>query len=168
MPYYHCRRSTDPTRQASGGVRNAIPLVHTDHAENAIEELVAHYLPDEAETLLRGRTAVVQVWQPSSRLVERRPLALCDAQSLAPKDMVMTTRVGTKPGKNLYHLFPNKKQKWYFFPRMTNEEAILFKSDESADDGRACAVPHCSFEDPAMRADAPHRESIEVRTLAFF
>ena len=36
------------------------------------------------------------------------------------------------------------------------------------DDGRAPFTAHCSFVDPATPADAPPRESIEERTLAFF
>lgn len=168
VPYYHCQRSTDPARREGRAIRDAIPLVHTDHADNAVQELVAHYLPDEAEKLLARRAAVIQVWQPFCRRVERRPLALCDAQSLAPQDLVTTTRVVAKPGKNLYHLFPNKRQRWFYYPGMTNEEAVLFKSDDTLLDGRARAVPHCSFDDPGAPGDPPHRESIETRTLAFF
>jgi hypothetical protein len=57
---------------------------------------------------------------------------------------------------------------WYWFPRMTREEAIVFKVFESLKDGRARWTAHSSFEDPTAGSDATPRESIEIRTLAFF
>ena len=41
---------------------------------------------------------------------------------------------------------------------------ILIRVHDSANDGRA----RLSFENPLAPADAPPRESIEVRTLVFF
>jgi hypothetical protein len=50
---------------------------------------------------------------------------------------------------------------------MTAGEALLLKCYDSATDGRARFAPHTAFVDPTTPADAPPRESIELRTLVF-
>ena len=51
---------------------------------------------------------------------------------------------------------------------MTRDEALVFKCYDSLKDGRARFTAHGSFADPTTPKDAPPRESIEMRTLAFF
>jgi hypothetical protein len=51
---------------------------------------------------------------------------------------------------------------------MTPEQVILLKTYDSATDGRARFVGHSAFVDPTTPPDAPFRESIEIRTIAFF
>jgi hypothetical protein len=62
----------------------------------------------------------------------------------------------------------NPDHVWYYFPNMQRNEAIVFKTFESEKDGRARWTAHCAFDDPTSPPDAPPRESIEMRTLAFF
>ena len=45
---------------------------------------------------------------------------------------------------------------------------ILIKGYDSETDGRARFAPHTVFDDPTSPPDVPARESIEIRTLAFF
>jgi len=58
--------------------------------------------------------------------------------------------------------------RWHYFPRMEAQHALLLKTDDAETDGRARFMGHSAFEDPAGLPDAPKRESIEVRTMAFF
>jgi hypothetical protein len=58
--------------------------------------------------------------------------------------------------------------RWVYFPQMRADQALLLKTYDSAVDGRARFVGHSAFEDPTTPADAHRRESIEVRTMAFF
>jgi len=51
---------------------------------------------------------------------------------------------------------------------MRDDEVMLIKCYDSADDGRARFVPHSAFVDPTTPAGAPPRESIELRTLVFY
>ena len=51
---------------------------------------------------------------------------------------------------------------------MRPDEALVFKTFESEKAGRARWTAHTAFEDPATPSDARPRESIEIRTLAFF
>jgi hypothetical protein len=50
---------------------------------------------------------------------------------------------------------------------MEANEAMLLKCFDS-DTTRARFTAHSAFDDPTTPPDAPPRESIEVRTLAFF
>ncbi|MNC93041.1 hypothetical protein D3C83_95820 [compost metagenome] len=51
---------------------------------------------------------------------------------------------------------------------MRREEALVFKVFDSEKDGRARFTAHTSFNDPSTPPDAPPRQSIEARALAFF
>jgi hypothetical protein len=51
---------------------------------------------------------------------------------------------------------------------MRRDEAIVFKVFDSAKDGRARWSAHTAFDDPTSPPNARPRESIEIRTLAFF
>jgi hypothetical protein len=67
-----------------------------------------------------------------------------------------------------YQLRYNAGHRWYYFPQMRRDEALVFKVYESEQDGRARFTPHTSFIDPTSPANAPPRQSIEARTFAFF
>ena len=98
----------------------------------------------------------------------RNPLAIADARSVAPGDLMIAER--RHPGRigQTYRLKYNPNHAWFYFPRMQRTEAIVFKVYDSEKDGRARFTPHTSFNDPSTPAGAPPRQSIEVRTLAFF
>jgi hypothetical protein len=51
---------------------------------------------------------------------------------------------------------------------MQASQALLLKTFDSETDGRARFMGHTAFEDPTTPAGAMKRESIEVRTMAFF
>src|SRR5207249_3812407 len=67
-----------------------------------------------------------------------------------------------------YRLKYNSNHRWFYFPEMRRDEALVFKVYDSEKDGRARFTPHTSFEDPASPPNAPPRQSIEVRAFAFF
>ena len=56
----------------------------------------------------------------------------------------------------------------YYFSAQQPDEVILIRVHDSANDGRARLSFHTSFDNPLAPADAPPRESIEVRALVFF
>ena len=49
-----------------------------------------------------------------------------------------------------------------------HDEALVFKVYDSMKDGRARFTAHTAFDDPTTPPHARPRESIEIRTLAFF
>jgi hypothetical protein len=164
----HTIRSGDPARQQSLKLREPVKVAHNDYTERSAPQRVRDLLPDEAEELLKSRVAIIQVWQPIGRPVQRDPLAICDAQSIGPNDLITAER--RHPGRvgEIYHLAHNSAQRWFYFPDLPPDNAIVFKCYDSMTDGRSRFTAHTSFDDPTTRPDAPARESIEMRTLAFF
>ena len=164
----HTLRSADPTtreeKQISGPVRNA----HNDYTDWSGPQRVRDLLPDEAEELLKRRFAIVQTWRPINKPVQREPLAIADARSIGTREMVTTARIYPDRVGETAHMTFNPDHVWYYFPNMQRNEAIVFKTFDSARDGRARWTAHCAFDDPTSRSEAPPRESIEMRTLAFF
>ncbi|MFD2271174.1 hypothetical protein ACFS07_08645 [Undibacterium arcticum] len=51
---------------------------------------------------------------------------------------------------------------------MTRDETLIFKQFDSASTQVARFTPHAAFEHPHAPADAPLRESIEIRCLLVF
>jgi hypothetical protein len=152
-------------RRGVGDIRGPVHVVHDDYTEKSAPERARLYLPDEAEMLLRRRFAVVNVWLPVKGPVRDTPLAVCDARSLDPRDLIPTEE-GVKHQVYLFRFSPNHR--WFYFPAMNTDEALLLKCFDSITDGRARFTAHTAFDDPSAPQDAPARESIEVRALVFF
>ena len=149
------------------GVQAPVRYAHNDYTEGSGPQRVRDVLGDDAERLLRGRFAVVNVWKPIGRPVEQTPLAVCDARTILPEDLVPSDlRYRDRTGE-VYSLRWSPGHAWFYFPRMTPEEAMLLKCYDSATD-RSRFTAHSAFDEPGSRPDAPVRESVEVRTLAFF
>jgi hypothetical protein len=164
----HTLRTADDELRVSKGIREVVRRVHNDYTEWSAPQRVRDILPDEAQELLQRRFAIIQVWRPIRHPVETYPLAMADAQTLSPQDMVVSER--RAPGRigQTYAIKYNPIHKWYWFPRMRREEALVFKVFDSLKDGRARWTAHTAFADPTSPSHARPRESIEIRTLAFF
>ena len=164
----HTLRTADDEQRAQRKIREVVPRVHNDYTEWSGPQRVRDLLPDEADELLRRRFAIVQVWRPIRHPVESFPLAICDARSVSPDDLVISERRYPNRVGQTYAITYNPNHKWYWFPRMRREEAIVFKVFDSLKDGRARWTAHTAFDDPTSPPNARPRESIEIRTLAFF
>jgi hypothetical protein len=79
-----------------------------------------------------------------------------------PSDLVYPHRTG-----ETYSVTYNPAHRWFYLRGMGTDEALLLKCYDSKTDGRARFTPHTAFDDPTAPADAPPRESIELRTLVF-
>jgi hypothetical protein len=95
-------------------------------------------------------------------------LALCDASSVAPDDLVAVERRAKDRIGEIQQAVYNPAHRWYYYPLMTMDEALLIKTYDSATDGRARFTLHTSFDDPSSAPDAPPRESLETRCFVFF
>ena len=159
------------SRAAGGepGIRGPVPRTHNDFTarsgpERARAELAARGL-DPA--LLEGRYAIVNLWRPIGRPVEKWPLALADARTIGPEDWVECDLVYRDRVGETYALAFNPAQRWHYFPRLAPDEAILIKGYDS-DASVARFTAHSAFEDPTTPPGAPERESIEVRALVLY
>ena len=118
--------------------------------------------------MLAGRVRIINVWRPIAHPVAHKPLALADwrtlsADDLVPIDLVYPNRTGGIYGVNHN---PAHELQWYYLGGQTPEEVTLIKCYDSETD-KARLTPHTAFTDAGSPADAPHRQSIEVRALVF-
>ena len=164
----HTLRTADDELRTAAKIREVVRRVHNDYTEWSAPQRVRTLMGDEAEALLAHRFAIVQVWRPIRHPVESWPLAIADAQSLSPENMVVTERRYQDRIGQTSAITWNPGHRWYWFPRMRPDEGLVFKVYNSMKDGRARFTAHTAFEDPATPPHARPRESIEIRTLAFF
>jgi hypothetical protein len=164
----HTLRTADDEVRESKQIREVVRRVHNDYTEWSAPQRVRDILPDEAEDLLKRRFAIIQAWRPIRYPVETYPLAMADAKTLSPDDMIVSERRAAGRIGQTYAIKYNPNHKWFWFPRMRREEAYVFKVFDSLKDGRARWTAHTAFDDPTTPPHARPRESIEIRTMAFF
>jgi hypothetical protein len=164
----HTLRSGDEGEREAKLVREPVLSAHNDYTEWSGPNRVRELLPDEADVLLKSRFAIIQVWRAINQPIESNPLAVADAKSVAPEDLLVAERRYPHRVGQTYRLKYSPQHRWYYFPRMRRDEALVFKVYDSENDGRARFTPHTSFEDPTTPPGAPPRQSIEARALAFF
>jgi hypothetical protein len=146
--------------------RGPVQRVHIDQSYSAALSRVPYHLPEQADELLKGRVEIINVWRPIKQIL-RDPLAIAEADSVAEEDLVPVGLIyPTRNGETLSVRY-NKNHRWFYKSGLTPEEVILIKCFDSKTDGRARRVPHTAFSDASSPADAPTRESIEVRALVF-
>jgi hypothetical protein len=170
IAFDHNVRNAARAAKGEAGIRGPVPRTHNDFThrsgrERVLAELAARGI-DPA--LVAGRFAIVNLWRPIGRKVEKWPLALVDARTLGPGDLVATDLVYRDRVGETYSLGFSAGQKWYYFPALAPDEAILIKGYDSQEEGVARFAAHSAFEDPQSPADAPERESIEVRALVIY
>jgi hypothetical protein len=164
----HTLRTADNAEREARKIREVVPRVHNDYTEWSGPQRVRDLLPDEADELLKRRFAIIQVWRPIRHPVETFPLAIADARSVAFDDFVISERRYPNRIGQTYAVKYNPRHVWYWLPLMRREEALVFKVFDSLADGRARWTAHTAFDDPTAPPNARPRESIEIRTLAFF
>ena len=148
--------------------RAPVMIVHCDYTPVSGPLRVSQLLPGEAEGLLKRRVAFFNFWKPLKRRVEEKPLAMCEVTSATQDDMIkMSLRYRDRTGE-IFVMRHSPAHRWWYFPDMTPENVILLKTYESETDGRARFLGHSAFEDPNTPPNALVRESIEIRTMAFF
>ena len=131
-----------------------------------------------------GRFALVNLWRNIAREpVATRPLALCDAATVQPEELVVfEIHYRDRIGEN-YFAKHDPRHRWVYWSAMTRDEALLIKQWDSAGEmarskgARADAEGadrsstfsfHSAFKDPATPPDAPDRWSIEVRCALLY
>ena len=149
------------------GLRQPVTRVHVDHTVKSGPQRVRDLIPDEAETLLKGRVQIINLWRPIHHPVWDAPLAVCDARTVKSEDLVPSDLVYRNRTGETYSVTYRPEHAWFYVPAMRPDEALLLKCYDSETDGRARFLPHSAFVDPTAPANAPPRESIEIRALVF-
>jgi len=149
--------------------RQPAARVHVDQTAGSGVSRLRYAYPEEADELLRHRIAVVNLWRPIKSPVLDAPLAVCDARSVGPHDLVASDLLFRDRHGETYNVTYNPEHRWFYAPSMRTDEALLLKCFDSRDDGKVARfAPHTAFIDPTAPADAPPRESIELRTYLIF
>ena len=164
----HNIRNGTKLTERKPGVREPVKFAHNDYTLKSGPQRVRDILGDEADELLKHRFAVINVWRSIAGPIEESPLAVCDAQTMKLEDFVASDLKYRDRTGEVYSVARNPNHRWYYFPKMQRDEALLLKCYDSATDGRARFTAHTAFEDPTSPPDGPPRESIEARTLVFF
>lgn len=158
----HTQRRRDP-----GARRQPSTRVHVDYTLTSAPRRVRDLLGEEAVALLARPFAFINVWRPINHRAEDWPLALADARTVAPADLLATDIVYPDRRGEIYNLTYSARHSWWYAPDMSLDEALLIKCYDSRTNV-ARFTPHTAFESPQTRSGAPPRESIEFRAIAFF
>jgi hypothetical protein len=161
------RRVVGADDRAPGTPRQPATRVHVDHTAKSGLQRVRDLLGEEAEELLRGRVQVINLWRPIRGPLLDAPLAVCDAGSVAPTDLVPSDLVYPNRTGETYAVTYNPRHRWFYVSAMRRDEGLLIKCFDSIADGRARFAPHTAFLDPSAPVDVLPRESIEIRSLVF-
>lgn len=162
----------DATRRSDAGAgaankdgkRGAATRVHVDYTAKSGPQRARDALgAEDYDRLVAAGARIVQVnvWRPIRGPVRRSPLALAEATSVSPRDLIATDQIFPDRVGEIYHLAHNPAQRWWHAPEMTPDEVLLIKGWDS-DDTRARFTPHSAFTLPDEDG-APARESIELR-----
>ena len=168
----HTLRNAQESKPGENSIKEPVKRVHNDFTAKsgyarARRELEARGV-ENIDELLQQRFAIVNVWRAIADTIQESPLAVCDAQSILPTDLVAGDLVYRDRIGETYAVTHNPEHKWYYFPQMQRDEALFIKCFDSAEDGIARFAAHTAFADPTSPADAPPRQSIELRTFVFY
>lgn len=164
------RRFSERSPKSKTG-NNAMParFAHVDISDATAAVFSGRSAPDDKPY---RRAAHYNVWRVLSAPPQDVPLALCDARSWGADDMIVADAIFDEPDKPEWSfeglvVAHNPCHRWVWFPDMTPDEAIIFKTHDSHPAAPHC-VPHVAFDDLDCATDAPPRESIEMRAIAYW
>ena len=165
----HTLRTADDALRESKQIREVVRRVHNDYTEWSGPAARARHAAATRPTNCSSAAS------PSSRCggrsaIRSRPIRWRSPTraAISPDDFVISERRYPNRVGQTYAITHNPAHKWFWFPRQRREEAIVFKVYDSLKDGRARWTAHTAFDDPTTPPNARPRESIEIRTLAFF
>ena len=144
---------------------------HVDYGDYTVRQFATEVLgEEEASEWLAGRYMLINVWRPIT-VVHRAPFAVCDASTVAKTDLCDSEVRGglgdaSRPTLYGHAISFNENQRWYYAPQMRPEEVLLFRLFDS-DPSAVQWTAHSAFAHPETAPDAPPRQSIELRTIAF-
>jgi hypothetical protein len=169
--------------QHTGGIQPPAGEAHVDlDTATAQRMAAATYAKNFPDGPGYSRFLISSYWRSFSPPPQDVPLAVCDGRtSFAgeeksntlfivdefPEGEALTAPVegeDTMLAASIFSYSP--EMRWWYFSNMTADDALLFKFHDS-DHSRTWRCPHTAFHDPSF-ADANIRESIEVRSVAFW
>jgi hypothetical protein len=160
-------RTTKTDASASVAYRPPVLRVHSDFTDRSAAQTLRDLKYEHRGGDRSRRFAIFQVWRPLSESVDSLPLALADARSVEQSDLFRVERIYPNWVGELAYVTHRPEHRWYWFPRMKRDEAVVFKVYDSLTEGTARWVAHTAFT-PRTSDTSALRESIEIRALAFY
>jgi hypothetical protein len=155
-------------RRGEDGVAAANGRIHNDYTEASGRSRLARVLTDPALAAQVRRYSIVNVWRSIKGPVLDTPLAVCDARTVLAADLVSSdVRYPRRTGE-IYVALHSPLHSWSYFSAMDRHEALVFKQFDAQMSGVARYTLHAAFDHPQAPADAPPRESIELRCLVVY
>jgi len=177
IAFDHNVRSAARAARGEIGVRLPVDQAHNDYTEASGPKRKREVLDAAGRSdLADRRVAFVNLWRSIVGPVFDNPLAVCEARSVAPGDLVATDihhfgeddLATPRHSGQIYSVRHNPAHRWFYVSAMRPDEFLLLKGYDSKADGRARFMPHTGFVNPARPSEFVPRESIETRTLVVF
>ncbi|MBC2651185.1 hypothetical protein H7F50_03185 [Novosphingobium flavum] len=153
----------------AGSRNNSMParFAHVDVSTETSAAFAARGLP---EGKAMRRYAQFNLWRSIGGVPQDVPLAVADARSVAAEDLMIADAVFDEPGRpewsfDSYLVAHNPAHRWCWYPDMTRDEVLVFRTGDSRDPR---PVPHVAFDNPLAPLDCPPRVSIEMRAAAYW
>jgi hypothetical protein len=154
----------------AGQLDNSMParFAHIDASRATSKGFAQSSCPDGRSF---RRYAHFNIWRSFSGPPQDVPLAVCDARSVAEDDLLSADAIFDPPGGAPEWSFEswvvahNTAHSWHWFPEMTRDEALIFKTSDSEFDN---PVPHVAFDNRLAPAGCHPRASIEMRAVAYW
>jgi len=184
----HIKR--DPEQAAKHADLGPIEFVHSDFAASYSDNIVNFYrnATDDAQRALARagidaavvtrarRTLILQFWRNIGPAVMDRPLAFCDARTVAAAELRALPVHNYAGGGGFFETLAiaapriPSAHRWYVFPAMQRDEVVAFRTYDSdrVASGEPFWTPHSAFSDPAVAPGHPSRRSIELRATCLF
>jgi hypothetical protein len=166
-----------------GGVQPPAGEAHVDSSPDRVDRMAqAVYQQRFPGDPPFKRYLYASSWRTFSPPPQDWPLALCDGNSVGdeegvPNTMFIVDRIPDRA--EMLRVMPdedkaiaaaifqyNPRHRWWYFSNMNRDEALMFAFHDSRR-VRPWRVPHTAFHD-ATRPDARPRESIELRSVAYW
>jgi len=146
-------------------------FVHIDMSDSIVEGFTELWWPRNDTRTVR-RFAYYNIWRVLSPPPQDIPLALCDARTVAPSDLVDADSIMDIPGKAESSMVVglvqhNASHRWSYFSNLSRKEVVVFKSHDS-DPQQPRQVPHSAFRDVSCPSGVAPRSSVEARVVAFW
>ena len=168
LVFDHTVRNSAASSRSGTAIQEPVSRVHNDYTAQSALRRVRDVVPaEDVERLLRHRIAEVNVWRPIRGPLQTMPLAVLDATSLRPRDLVACDLIYPDRVGEIYYVAHRPQHRWYYFPEMHRDEALLLKCFDT-DTSLTRFGAHAAFPHPKNPANVPPRESVEARTFAFF
>ncbi len=146
-------------------------FIHIDASAATSKGFAERSRPKDVDRPIR-RYAHYNVWRVLTPPPQDIPLAVCDARTLKPEDLIEADAifdVTDRPEWSFegWLVRYSPRHRWSYFSNMTRDEALVFKTSDS-DPAQPPNVPHSAFDDATCPKGVPTRASIEMRATAYW